>query len=448
MRYDFLLEPVSEEMPCGPDLDETGDEAYLNYVLPAADRLPERFFDRETGVPFDRSSIDLKAELKTIAELMERTRDLRLLALEARFQALGGQLVACCECIQAMSLLVDERWEDVHPQAIDGDFTLRQNTLAALDDRATIILPLEYAPLATDKRVGPIGLRDYRVANGEVEARGGEGNAPDLATVLDAMRADAGREGIEAAHAAVVAAEDALRTMVAKFQDAVGYEAAPGFDALLPALAQMRTFIETALPALQTAETSKTTDDALAESSVEPPPSGAGAGTQAADSVPVAAASVTSHAEAAAALMAVERYFTANEPSSPAIILVHQARTLVGKPLVTALDTLLPQQADRALISLDNRAGLQLAMPAMRSITETVTNGAAARDEGETTREFRADTRKDAESVIHGVEAFFHKVEPSSPIPMLLAKARTYMNRDFAAILADIIKTEPQEVSS
>jgi type VI secretion system protein ImpA len=38
-----------------------------------------------------------------------------------------------------------------------------------------------------------------------------------------------------------------------------------------------------------------------------------------------------------------------------------------------------------------------------------------------------------------GAEAFFKGTEPSSPIPMLLARARSYIARDFSSILTEIL---------
>ena len=35
-------------------------------MLGADNRMPQRYLDAETGSPFDRASIDLKAETKTI----------------------------------------------------------------------------------------------------------------------------------------------------------------------------------------------------------------------------------------------------------------------------------------------------------------------------------------------------------------------------------------------
>src|SRR5262245_51699467 len=133
MRYDRLLEPVSEAEPCGPDLDEAGDDEYLNYVLAVSSRIPERFY-RSDGKPFDRTEIKLKPETDTIGALLDRTRDLRLLCIEARFQSFAGELPGFADCLQAAAGLVEKFWADVHPKAFEGDFTLRQNNLSGLDD--------------------------------------------------------------------------------------------------------------------------------------------------------------------------------------------------------------------------------------------------------------------------------------------------------------------------
>ena len=39
-----LLAPVSEEAPCGPDLDAEGDPAFLNFMAATEGQLPAAFF--------------------------------------------------------------------------------------------------------------------------------------------------------------------------------------------------------------------------------------------------------------------------------------------------------------------------------------------------------------------------------------------------------------------
>jgi type VI secretion system protein ImpA len=44
---------------------------------------------------------------------------------------------------------------------------------------------------------------------------------------------------------------------------------------------------------------------------------------------------------------------------------------------------------------------------------------------------------------MQATELFYRAAEPSSPIPVLLSKARTYVSKDFASILSELIPREP-----
>jgi type VI secretion system protein ImpA len=442
MRYDRLLEAVSESSPCGPDLDESGDPDYLNYVLPATDKLPSRFYHNETGAPFDRVSVDLRGETKAIGALLDRSRDLRLLTLESRFQCLGGQIVGFAECLEAMAGLLDRHWEHVHPASPDNDHTMRQNTLSALDDRTTIILPLQYAPVSRDKKIGTIALRDYLIATGVVQKSANETAKGTAGELIDILRQPENIPEVTAIHAAILNGEKAIAQIRARFVESAGYEYVPDFVGVSEVFAQLRTMFQTALPELTPAEPSDAASGADADSADASGDSSVAA-PRAADGVPIVATPVGSHAEATAALLAVEHYFLTTEPSSPSLILIHQARMLVGKSLVEALQILLPEAAEKALISFDAGVRFQLGMPKMKSISDTATAEAKLAPNGLNGHAgFVITTRTEAQSLLLGVDGFFRSTEPSSPIPMLLAKAKTYMNRDFAGILADLIKAE------
>src|SRR5690606_9725738 len=220
-----------------------------------------------------------------------------------------------------------------------------------------------YAPLAVDKRYGPVRLRDYRVAMGEAEAREEESQR-DSASLIEALRQDETRESVETMHGSLTAARRALSAIATKFADAAGYEYVPSFDGIEEVLGRMCAFIEAALPDLA----GGAAEDAAAEEETAAAAGAEETGGEA-PAAAVVGAAVANHAAATAALLAVERYFASCEPSSPSLILIHQARTLVGKPLVAALDLLLPETAERATISFDNRPGFQLTMPRMRSLT-------------------------------------------------------------------------------
>ena len=70
--------------------------------------------------------------------------------------------------------LLQERWDDVHPRGVDGDFAIRMAALESLDDMPPVIFPLQYLPLTNHRRLGPVSYRSWMIANGEAKPREGE----------------------------------------------------------------------------------------------------------------------------------------------------------------------------------------------------------------------------------------------------------------------------------
>jgi type VI secretion system protein ImpA len=437
MRYDWLFEPISEAEPCGPDLDETGDDGYLNYVLAVSGRIPERFY-RHDGKPIDRNEIKLKDEVEAIGGLLKQTRDLRLLSIEARFQSFAGEFAGFADCIEGCAGLVERFWPDVHPKAMDGDFTLRQNGLGGLDDFGQVIQPLQNAPLVRDRKHGAITFRQYMAATGKAEKRADE-TIPDVGDIERAIGAEENRALSDVNYNAATRAAKALTRLREAFIENSGYDYVPSFDRLVALLAEIVALFNAARPELAVVAPAEGED-------AGEQPAAAGEGEAAIPQARAAAVTglITNHADAGAALLAVEEYFATQEPSTPALILIHQARTLVGKPLIQALEILLPEAAPRAMIRIQGEINVQLSMAQLKQLTAGVpklangANGGAA-----PASTFAAATRSEAMTLMSEVEHFYKWAEPSSPVPMLLVKASGYLNRDFTAILRDLIPPAP-----
>jgi type VI secretion system protein ImpA len=442
MRHDALLTPISEAEPCGPDLDEVGDDAYLNYMLKTDNLLPSRYLDFSAspqGVPFDASVIDLRGEVKAIAAFLEQSRDIRLLTVEARLQALSGQIVGFSESVQAIAALLSTYWEDVHPRGFDGDFTLRQNAVGAIDARATVVTALEYAPIVRDRRLGAITLRSFALANGTATPRDGEAIL-DAGSIADALRSEGNREALGAVHASLVQCQRAIATIQSAFDEATGYRFSPDFETLRGVLARLKGLIETGRTDLGGVGTASEAEAPAAEVGKQDAAAATARPAASTPTVPAGSIVVADHAGAAAALAAAEGYFMRFEPSTPALILVHQARMLVGKPLIAALDALMPDSAESASIVVDAGTGFEFSMSRMRAITDDMaaaseTYGEEASDESA----FPAETRQAATALIQAVSAFYRQCEPSSPIPMLLNRAERFLSQNFQAILSDLM---------
>jgi type VI secretion system protein ImpA len=360
------------------------------------------------------------------------------LCIEARFQSFAGDLPGFADCIQAIAGLVERFWEDVHPKSSEGDFTLRQNVLSGLDDWWQIIHPLQHLPLVRDKRLGPVTFRHFAVASGAAQKRADE-TPIDLSDIYRALSAEENREASDASIAAITRTEQALASIRNSFIANAGYDYVPSFDKLSDFLSKAVALFGVARPDLQLGapesgepgEGEALGADATINGAQQP---------AAASRDPAYAGTIATHADATAALLAVEAYFASREPSSPALILVHQARMLVGKPLVYAIEALVPEAAARAVIKFQSGIAFQLAMPAMKNLTDTVAKSEPA--QGVTPVSggvYVAQSRSEAMALIAEVELFFKTAEPSSPIPMLLAKANGFTNRNFDMILKDLI---------
>lgn len=440
MGYESLLEPISEEEPCGVDLEEAGDNDYYNHVMPAEDLLPGSFFDSQTGAPFSRTQTIVKSHtdaIKAITPLLERSRDIRLIALNARLEILVGNLLPFCEAIVLCHDLMERFWEQVHPGA-DGDMMMRQNAIEAFQTRSNALLPLEFATLVRDKREGMISYRDYSIAAGDVEPREGE-EPKDKETVLSALRNDENLEDVTKTHEALQASVKALKNIRNLFVEKAGHEFSPQFDALPDILNKIDGVIVEARPELLTAEVEAAEEpesDELSEAS--------NVSSQTTAVVQLDPGEIPDHATAAAALAAIDNFFSKFEPSAPALILVRQARSLIGKPLVDALQCLLPDKTESARINLDAGLEFTLNIHTMRELSAQ----SEMNIDLDCDKMFEVTNRAEAISLMMGIETFFKAVEPSSPVPLLLRKARTLLNQDFSAILKEIIAITTENTDS
>ena len=168
-----LCAPLAGEAPYGPDLDFDGDGDYLNFFAQAEGILPSSFFSAEDGKPFDRTAVDINGQLELVKPLLGRTRDLRLLIMQARLQVLNRDLAGFAVSVAAAAELLANSWDQVHPRCPGSDLTARSITVAGLDV-PTVVFPLQYTPLFDARRIGMVTYRALMIAGDEVKPRGGE----------------------------------------------------------------------------------------------------------------------------------------------------------------------------------------------------------------------------------------------------------------------------------
>ena len=434
MALEWIIEPVSDEVPCGPDLEQTGDPAFLAYYFSAEAGLPERYLLPRV---FDPASVDIRGETAAITGLLKRSRDLRLLTLLARFEILAGRTKGFAEALEAIVALLEARPEAAHPALPKGS-AQRRTALDNLSSTPWVVMPLQYLPLNGQTEVT---LRRYQVANGQASPRDGEENL-NPAQILDMLRSPGTRAKAASTQAELGRAAEAL-TRIAELCAANPVKPVTlDFSRPLGAIAEAQALIELADGSLTrwSAEKRKEAEpdapEPVAEGAVvltESPfraPSVAQAG---------AAAEITSPAAVKVTLAAVERYLAQTEPSSATLLLVTQARLLVGKTLVEALETLLPGEAAKAVVDFGPTTGFALSMDKLKLLAAEARPAMGEESALSPPQPPLLRERADVAAQLRAVEAWYRKHEPASPIPLLLTRARTYLDKDFEAILSELL---------
>jgi type VI secretion system protein ImpA len=406
------LAPISEEAPCGPDLDAEGDLDFMNFLAAYEGQLPDSFFK------FERKDIDFPAAFSAAAGLRKRTQDLRLILMVAKLAVLNRDFYTFAREVGEIAWLLKNRWEDVHPQAERGQFSSRLAQLGTLDDGPVVVLPLQYATLLTSEREGPLSYRAVMITQGEAKLREGEKLAS--AGAIERTLATVDLEALIRAHATLVRLRDALHDISAVTAERVGSEREVKFNALTPLVGKMFEFAQAAL--------------AKRDPSFAPAPS-----ADAAEAGPEALAGPATFASLSdvdAALAAALGYFQVQEPSSPALLLIAQARATLGKNLYEVIRLLAPRHAEAARVFVGPADAFSIPVSSLQDAPPLDFSPSEAPP---------LESRAQAFALIEQVAAHLRGVEPSSPAPYLLDRARSLATRDFLSLLAEVFPADALE---
>ncbi|CTQ42069.1 MULTISPECIES: ImpA family type VI secretion system protein [Stappiaceae] len=408
---------------CGPDLYDT-EPAFAALLDSCEELLPERFSE------FDRSEIDFTDLFKQMDGFLKQSRDLRLLVILAQFGLLSGQVHTFANSIRIIRKLLENHWDDVHPSDADFGHMERIGALESLNNRPTVVLPLEAAPLLKTRRTGPISYRAIQIAAGDATAR------PDEHTIsLGAIEAaltsgELEQDAIDEILKDLGDLPDELQTIAElcteKLKESGAKAAPPNYEALSTLLKEMNAELNKRLGRLSPEEMEvSSSEDTAAEAA-------AGDTSQASQS------EIKNAAQAKLILDAVEDYFASREPSHPALFLVREARGLVGKSYLDALKILMPRRFDDVALIL-GASGLQLSNDRLIDL-----NDGGDRELGEID-DFAVmviESRSDAMKGIAAVKGYYSSNEPTSPIPLLLDEAQNMSSGSFTGLLNLFLRPE------
>ncbi|KOF53433.1 MULTISPECIES: type VI secretion system protein TssA [unclassified Achromobacter] len=321
-----LLNP---DLPCGEDLEY--DPVFLALQQAALGKSEQQFGD--TIIPAEPA--DWREVERLAQQLLERTRDVRILAyLTQAWTELRG-LPGYAAGLGLIADTLERDWEPVHPRLeIDGEFDPlpRMNALASLCDTLGAARSVRSSRLFSGVH-GQLTLRDAEtvIEGGRAAEQIYPGGRERLTENLRQAWLQQAAEAL-----AIDEARQTLRRIQSLVSGRIGDEWCPDFSGLLRSLdmvAQAWAGVETA--------------SAQPEPEPEPAPQDAAAAAS-----PVAAPAVSlrwqdarilSREDAVLMLSKVSAYFETHEPSHPAPYLIRRTQQLISLSFHDILRNLAPQ---------------------------------------------------------------------------------------------------------
>lgn len=328
INIDKLLEPVSEESPCGDDLEYDPEFGELER---AAQGKPGHEMGDETIAP---EAPDWSEVAEAATTLFGRTKDLRVATYLAHASLNMDGFSGLASGLDLINRLLHEYWDDLHPKLDeddDNDPTLRMNSLMPLNGHDEFIGSLDRAVLVSSKTLGRFSLRDVRLADGEITlAEGDDSPLPDPAHI-DAAFLDCKLEELTGNSEALDQCVDTLTDLETFAGEQVGNEFAPELGNLAAELNKIRGILREQLGRRGVA--------------VEPLAGGEAGGEAEAPSM---SGEIRSRDDAMRVLDRVSEYFRRNEPSSPVPLLLQRAKRLISKDFMEILRDMAPQGLSEA----------------------------------------------------------------------------------------------------
>ena len=343
----LLLVPLSVDMPAGDNLEFDPDFGALER---AAQGKGEQQFGATIVAAEEPDWKDVEAQALA---LLDRSRDLRVLALlaVARLQLYGlpgfAGVIACGRAV------LETMWPAVHPQLDaedDNDPTLRANALLRLGDPARVLRVLRDLPLATSPRAGRVSWREIGIASGVLETP--EGREKPSESLLRGAFQDTDPSRLTELTRSVIEASANLAAIGTIFDTQAGFGTGPDLADLIKLLREIQRHVERYTPAA----TAPAADAEQQNATVPVAVMTAATGTvEDAGGSPATLRPITRRADAMLLLDLVRAYYERYEPSSPLPLLLERAQRLADKNFVDILRDIAPDGLGQAQTIMGER---------------------------------------------------------------------------------------------
>lgn len=342
LDIDKLLAPISEDSPCGENLEYDADYAEM---AKAAEGKGDQQFGK-TVIAAEEP--DWKTVRSLAVSLLGRSKDLRIADFLTRASIRLDGLPGLHGGLSVIHGLCERFWPTVHPQLDpddDNDPTIRVNTIATLCDPLTTLKAVREMPFVKSK-LGMFSYRDLLVARGEMPPPA-SGNKTEMSS-LDAAFAECDPNLLLSL---AESAKECLRLSMgieAVVTDQVGTSNAPNLEDLTDMLRGINKHLQDRVQQRglnKQPEPEPVEEDAPAESS-----SGSTATASTSASQPMRiTGEISSREDVIRTIDKICEYYRRYEPSSPVPLFLNRAKRLASKSFLDILRDLTPDALSQAL---------------------------------------------------------------------------------------------------
>lgn len=314
MELEKLLAPVSQDHPCGSDLEH---EPGFMALEQDSKGKPERIMGDTVVQAVEPDWADIKARAEALFPL---TKDLRVVILLLRANTRLEGLSGFASGLKLIHELLVRYWGNVHPcldAEDDNDPTMRINVLMSLEDPETLVRDLRTVKFICANRHAQLTIRYILVTLGKLSATDSE-NAPNQAEIENILRSEENKVLVQAMQDAL----QALDNIKALLGEKVGVDRVPDFKPLYETL-KMVLPLCTEMPGAE--ETQGNEVDTKQKNA----------------SAPITG-DIHSREDVVRVLEKACKYIERTEPTNPAPLLIRRAQYLMTKNFIEIIEELGP----------------------------------------------------------------------------------------------------------
>lgn len=321
MEIETLLKSISEDCPCGPDLEYDSD---FTSLVNASQGKPERRIG-ETVVPPeepDWASIRQNAEV-----FFSRTKDLRIAILLTRALTHCEGMAGLAYGLKTINGLLTLYWDGIYPlldPEDDNDPTMRLNTLASLIDPNGLVRDIRGVKIIATNHIS-ISIRDILITLGKLPAHSSEDRI-DLSQieVENIIRSSENSQSVQAMRDVL----QILNNIQELLSEKVGIERIPDFKILNDMLKSVVSLCDTPVAT----PTVELLSSEAAIPSISPPEG-----------------EIRSREDVVRMLEKICKFIERTEPTNPASLLIRRAQSLMTKNFVEIIKDLAPGGLEQIL---------------------------------------------------------------------------------------------------